>query len=122
MIKRGVLLAMVAVIILGTFSIVSCGDDDEPFCLVELQKGTLSDGISLGWKDATASFTIKSNTSWRVVNKPNFVNLDQMSGKGNATINVAYAPYMSSSDCDDYIVVQGDNTEAVSIRVRLLSY
>ena len=119
MIKRGVLLAMVAVIILGTFSIVSCGDDDEPFCLVELQKGTLSDGITLDYvKGATASFTVKSNTSWRVVYKPNFVNLDQMSGQGNATINVVTTEEnMSSSDLVDNIVVQGDDAETVTFSV-----
>ena len=117
--KTGILLAMFATIVLATISLVSCNKEDDPFCSVELQKGTLSDGITLDFvKGATASFTVKSNTSWRVVYKPSFVNLDQMSGEGNATVNVvATAENMSSSELRDNIVVQGDDTEAVTFSV-----
>lgn len=88
---------------------------------VEQEGVTLSasqNSISFNSYGGNIPLTITSNDSWQVTSKPEWVNINTMSGNGNATIEVSTIENNTTSSKSGSIVISSkDNVTSVAISV-----
>lgn len=113
-----ILTAAVLLTLLAGFTSCSSDDDDDATSGPAVELSVSVYDITLDSpKNSSASFAIKSNADWSIVNQPSWITLSSTKGNGNASVTVKAANdnETASNHTGSFTVVAGD--QAIEITV-----
>lgn len=106
-------------IIAAAISACAGSDDFDPLFEASQTKIITPKTVTFGGNETTASFTIEATSNWEIQGKPDWFNLSQTTGNGNATITLTTTdeenPSPTGSRQATLTIISGDRTNELLV-------